>query len=58
MLVRPVKYYNPRLSRFAVMYTSTDFTFSARKAQLDFGFTPKYSKTEAFENTVRYFKKA
>jgi sterol-4alpha-carboxylate 3-dehydrogenase (decarboxylating) len=57
MLVRPLKYYNPRLSRFAVMYTSTDFTFSSRKAQQDFAFTPKYAKAEALENTVRYFKR-
>jgi hypothetical protein len=40
------------------MYTSTDFTFSAGNANHDFGFTPKYSKEEAFDNTVRYFKKA
>jgi nucleoside-diphosphate-sugar epimerase len=57
VLIRPVKYYNPRLSRFAVMYPCTDFPFSAEKAYRDFGFTPKYSKEEAFKNTVRFFKK-
>jgi len=57
MLVRPIKYYNPRLSRFAVMYTSTDFTFSSQKAYLDFGFKPKYSKEEALENSFRFFRK-
>ena len=56
LLIRPLKYYNPRLSRFAVMYTCTDFTFTSEKAHRDFGFTPKYSKEEAFENTVRFFK--
>ena len=57
MLIRPIKRYNPRLSRFAVMYICTDFTFTAEKAHRDFGFTPKYSKEEAFNNTVRFFKK-
>jgi nucleoside-diphosphate-sugar epimerase len=57
VLIRPIKHYNPKLSRFAVMYTCTDFTFTSGKAQRDFGFTPKYSKEEAFENTVRFFKK-
>ena len=57
VLIRPIKHYNPRLSRFAVMYTCTDFTFTSEKAHRDFGFTPKYSKEEAFKNTVRFFKK-
>jgi len=57
VLIRPIKYYNPRLSRFAVMYTCTDFTFTSEKANRDFGFTPKYSKEEAFANTVRFFSK-
>jgi nucleoside-diphosphate-sugar epimerase len=58
MLIRPIKYYNPRLSRFAVMYTSTDFTFTSEKAHRDFGFSPKYSQEEAFKNTVRFFSKS
>ena len=57
VLIRPIKHYNPRLSRFAVMYTCTDFTFTSEKAHRDFGFTPKYSKEEAFKNTVGFFKK-
>jgi nucleoside-diphosphate-sugar epimerase len=57
VLIRPFKHYNPRLSRFAVMYTCTDFTFTSGKAQRDFGFYPKYSKEEAFKNTVGFFKK-
>lgn len=56
LLIRPIKHYNPRLSRFAVMYTTTDFTFTSEKAFQDFGFTPKYSKDEAFKNTVDFFK--
>ena len=56
-LVRPIRYYNPKLSRFAVMYTTTDFTFTADKAQHDFGFTPKYGPEEAMANTVDYFRK-
>jgi nucleoside-diphosphate-sugar epimerase len=57
VLIRPIKNYNPRLSRFAVMYTCTDFTFTSEKAHRDFGFAPKYSKEEAFKNTVDFFKK-
>ena len=57
-LVRPVKYYNPKLSRFAVMYTTTDFTFSAEKAKKDFGFVPKYSKEVALERTIEFFRKS
>lgn len=56
-LVRPIKYYNPKFSRFAVMYTSTDFTFSADKARKDFNFFPKYSKEEAMERTIAFFRK-
>ncbi|MGB3074887.1 MAG: NAD-dependent epimerase/dehydratase family protein [Chitinophagales bacterium] len=57
LLVRPIKYYNPKLSRFAVMYTTTDFIFNSEKAKRDFGFVPKYSKEQALERTVTYFKK-
>jgi nucleoside-diphosphate-sugar epimerase len=55
--VRPIKYYTPKFSRFAVTYTCTDFTFSAEKAKKDFDFFPKYSKEEALERTVTYFRK-
>lgn len=54
-LWRPVKHYNPKFSRFAVLYTCTDFTFSSAKAKRDFNFQPKYSSQEAFENTVAYY---
>jgi nucleoside-diphosphate-sugar epimerase len=56
-LVRPIRYYNPKLSRFAVMYTTTDFTFTAGKAQRDFCFAPKYGPEEAMAKTVDYFRK-
>lgn len=57
LIIRPVKKYNPKFSRFAVMYTCSDFTFNTNKAQSDFGFTPKYSKEEAFQMTVDYFRR-
>jgi nucleoside-diphosphate-sugar epimerase len=57
ILVRPFKHYNPRLSRFAVMYTCTDFTFTSEKARKDFAFTPKYSPEESLKNTVGFFRK-
>lgn len=57
LLVRPVKKVNPKFSRFAVTYTCTDFTFSSDRALRDFGFTVKYSETEALERTVSHFRK-
>ncbi len=56
-IVRPIKYYNPKLSRFAVMYTSTEFTFTAEKARRDFGYMPRYSHEEAMARTIRFFHK-
>lgn len=56
-LIRPIKKTNPKLSRFAVTYISTDFIFSAEKAKKDFGFVPKYSKQEAVENTIAFYRK-
>jgi nucleoside-diphosphate-sugar epimerase len=54
--LRPFKKYYPKMSRFAVTYTCTDFTFGSEKARRDFGFVPKYSEEEAFEKTVRFYK--
>lgn len=56
-LIRPLYNYRPKMSRFAVTYTCTDYTFGPGKAMRDFGFTPRYSKEVAFEKTVAYFKK-
>jgi nucleoside-diphosphate-sugar epimerase len=56
-LIRPFKYYTPKMSRFAVTYTCTDFTFSSEKAKRDLGFIPKYTDEEAFENTVAFYSK-
>ena len=54
-LIRPIKKTNPKLSRFAVTYISTDFIFSANKAKRDLGFEPKYSDEEAFANTIKAY---
>ncbi|TFH26162.1 MAG: NAD-dependent epimerase/dehydratase family protein [Bacteroidia bacterium] len=56
-LWRPIKKYSPKMSRFAVTYTCTDYTFGSDKARLGFGFAPKYSREESFERTVDYFRK-
>ncbi len=56
-LIRPFKKYHPKFSRFAVTYTCTDFTFSSRKAEEDFGFSPKYSEKEALERTIEFYRK-
>jgi nucleoside-diphosphate-sugar epimerase len=54
-LIRPIKRTNPKLSRFAVTYISTDFIFSADKARRDFGFEPKYSHDEATRKTIEFY---
>ena len=56
LLARPVIRYAPKFSRFAVIYTCSDFTFTAAKAQKDFGFEPKYSPEEAYRSTVDYYR--
>jgi nucleoside-diphosphate-sugar epimerase len=56
VLARPFKKYTPKMSRFAVTYTCTDYTFRSDKALKDFGFTPKYSDQEAYHRTVDYFR--
>ncbi|MEE4257571.1 MAG: NAD-dependent epimerase/dehydratase family protein [Bacteroidales bacterium] len=56
-LLRPIKKYNPGLSRFAVNYTCTDFTFNSKRAEEDFGFKPKYSEEEAIEITASYYRR-
>jgi len=57
ILMRPIKKYNPKLSRFAVTYTCTDYTFSAKKAEDHFGFKPKYHTKQALENTIAFYAK-
>lgn len=56
-LARPIKKYNPGLSRFAVNYTCTDFTFNSKRAEEEFGFRPKYTEEEGIEITASYYKK-
>jgi nucleoside-diphosphate-sugar epimerase len=55
-IIRPVKKYNPKLSRFAVVYTCTNFTFNSNRAVADFHWNPKYSTQKAIENTVDFYK--
>ena len=57
LLARPVKKYMPKFSRFAVIYTCSDFTFSAEKARRDFGFEPKYSQEDAFRRTTEFYSR-
>ena len=56
LLLRPFRHFNPQLSRFAVNYTCSTFTFSAEKARRHFGFEPKYSQEEALERTIGFYK--
>jgi nucleoside-diphosphate-sugar epimerase len=55
-LIRPVKKTQPKFSRFAVVYTCTEYTFNSEKAARDWGFRPKYSHGEAMQRTVNYYK--
>ena len=55
-LVRPIKKYSPKMSRFAVTYTCTTYTFNADKARKDFGFIPKYSSQDAFDRSIAEFR--
>lgn len=55
-MVRPFKKYHPKFSRFAVVYTCTDYTFTSDKACKDWGFKPKYSHGEALERTIGYYR--
>lgn len=55
-LIRPIKNYHPKFSRFAVIYTCTNYTFDSDKAARDFGFKPKYRQEEALERTISYYR--
>ncbi|HHE65417.1 MAG TPA: NAD-dependent epimerase/dehydratase family protein [Bacteroidetes bacterium] len=57
VLMRPIKRYNPKFSRFAVIYTCTDFTFSAKKAEKSFGYKPKYNLDQSLEKTIGFYRK-
>jgi nucleoside-diphosphate-sugar epimerase len=54
-LMRPIKKTQPKFSRFAVVYTCTEYTFNSEKAAKDFGFKPKYSHDEAVQRTIEYY---
>jgi len=56
-LIRPVRSYIPKFSRFAVIYTCSDFTFSSEKASRELGYRPKYTEKEAMEKTIAFFKR-
>lgn len=56
-VIRPVKNYHPKFSRFAVVYTCTEYTFTSEKAIRDFGFKPKYSHQEALQRTIDYYRR-
>ena len=57
LLMRPIKKYQPKFSRFAVTYICNDFTFNASKAREDFGFSPKYAEDEAVKQTIDHYRK-
>ncbi|MBE0648048.1 MAG: NAD-dependent epimerase/dehydratase family protein [Bacteroidales bacterium] len=58
LVIRPFYYYTPKFSRFAVIYTCSDFTFTSEKAIRELGYRPKYNEKEAMEKTITSFKRA
>jgi nucleoside-diphosphate-sugar epimerase len=56
-LYSPIKKVNPKFSRFAVVYTCSDFTFTADRAKKDFNYSPKYPIDEALKLTIDHYKK-
>ncbi len=55
-LIRPIYNYTPKFSRFAVIYTCSDFTFTSEKALRELGYRPKYNEKEAMGKTITSFK--
>lgn len=55
LIWRPIKHYNPKFSRFAVVYTCQDFTFSSKKAIDELHFKPKYNRKQAVKNTSQFY---
>jgi nucleoside-diphosphate-sugar epimerase len=56
-LLRPFVKIKTNVSRFSVTYICNSFTFSTEAAARDFGFSPKYSPEEAFEQTVLFYQR-
>ena len=56
LAIRPFKKVNVKFSRFAVIFTCNDYTFTSENARKDFGFKPKYGKEEALRRTVEFYK--
>ena len=55
--IKPFKSISSPITRSSVKMLCEDFTFKTDKAQRHFSYSPKYSKSHAFETTVNYFKK-
>ena len=56
VLMRPIRKYQPKFSRFAVVYTCTEYTYTSDKAARDWGFKPKYSHEEAIRRTIEHYR--
>ncbi len=55
-IISPIKKIHPKFSRFAVIYTCSNFTFSSEKAQTGFGYKSKYSVKEALHRTINFYR--
>ncbi len=57
VLARPIKRYNTKLSRYAVIYTCTDYTIKTDLANREFGYEPLFTREEAIARTAEFFRK-
>ncbi|NRB38644.1 MAG: NAD-dependent epimerase/dehydratase family protein [Pseudomonadales bacterium] len=55
-LVKPFVNISTPITRSSVKMLCEDLTIKTDKASRHFGYTPKYSKDEAFDATIEYFK--
>lgn len=55
-VTRPVVRWRPGLSRFAVTFVTTDFLVRGDRFARELAFEPRYSTTEARENTIAWFR--
>lgn len=54
--VRPVHRFAPTVTRFAVDFVCLDYTFVSTRAEQILGYAPRYSREQAHERTVSWFR--
>jgi nucleoside-diphosphate-sugar epimerase len=54
--VRPVHVFAPMVTRFAVDFVCLDYTFVSTRAERLLGYSPRYTREQALERTVAWFR--